>query len=245
MRRLSFLVFLLTATSWCSGQTFPLNEKAHTDSLENVLQRTTSDSIRARANYSLSEYWAAKDSVKSSQYLEKGKQYSGKNPFLQALYYYYEANIQKKTNLDKSQANFLKADTLLSGFKTAEAYSFRAKAWYDYGALAQRKDDYKAFADILLNKAIPLAQQAGDQTVVGKNYLAVGIVFKNAGQFDKAEIYCLKAIETFRNAHSPTHELVTAYHTIAENYSLSAQNAKAKPALDSAWKLPGRFARLQ
>ncbi len=241
MRRLSFLIFLVTATSWCSGQAPPLNEKALTDSLENVLQRTTSDSIRARAHYSLSEYWAVNDSLKSSQHLEKGKQYSGKNSFLQALYYYYEANMLKKSAPDRSQSAFLKADTLLSRFNTSEAYSFRSKAWYDYGAIAQRKDDYKAFADVLLNKAIPLAQQAGDQTVVGKDYLAVGIVFKNAGQFDKAETYCLKAIETFKNAHSPTHELVTAYHTIAENYSLSAQNAKAKPALDSAWKLLAPF----
>ena len=237
MRRLSFLVFLLAVSCRCLAQAPLLNEKAFTDSLENILQQAGSDSVRARANYSLSEFWAAKDSLKASQYLEKGKQYSGRHTYLQALYHYYEGNLLKKGDYDKSQASFMKADTLLSRFKTAEAYTFRSKAWYDYGAIAQRKDNYKAFADILLNKAIPLAQQAGDQTLVGKDYLAVGIVFKNAGQFDKAETYCLKAIETFRNAHSPSHELVIAYHTIAENYSLSAQNAKARPALDSAWKL--------
>ncbi|SEW51341.1 sensor histidine kinase [Chitinophaga arvensicola] len=236
MKRLPVLLLLLITGSWCAAQNMSVNEKNFTDSLESVLRYAASDSIRARAHFSLSEYWSVKDTVKSVQNLEKGKQYIHNNPFLLALSYFYEARTLAKSHPEKSQADFMKADTLLSPFKTREAYTYRARAWYSYGAIGQGKDENKAFADIILNKAIPLAQQSGDQTEVGKNFLALALVFKNAAQYDKATTYLLEAIETFRNGHSPDLELGTAWHTLAENYSLSGQNAKARPALDSAWK---------
>lgn len=219
------------------AKTTPLNEKNFTDSLERVLQRATSDSIRARAHFSLSEYWSASDSVKSVQHLDESKTFIHNNPFLQALSYFYTARMLAKSHPEQSQANFMKADSLLSRFKTPEAYSYRAKAWYSYGAIGQGKDENKAFADIILNKAIPLAQQSGDQTDVGKNFLALALVFKNAGEYDKAVTYLQQAIETHKNGHSPAQELATAYHTLAETYSLSGQNKKARPVLDSAWQL--------
>ena len=234
MRRLFSLIFLLSVNIWCQGQTpATVRERVIVDSLERQLSQAASDSSRTRANFSLSEYWAPKDTLKAQQYLEAGMRESKKNPYLQALYYYYNGYLLDNKKSEKNQENYLLADTLLSKFKTKEAFLFRAKSWYAYGRAQQLKDDYKAFADIILNKSIPLAEASGNKGLVGKNYLGLCIVFKNAGQYDKAETYCEKAIQILKQANDPAPELIDAYHTIAETFSLSGQNAKAKAALDS------------
>ncbi|MBS0030434.1 ATP-binding protein [Chitinophaga sp. 22321] len=234
MRKLFSLLLLLSVTLWCQGQAPATpRERKLVDSLEHLLGTAASDSARGRANFSLSEYWAPKDTLKAMKYLEAGMQESKKTPYLQAIYHYYNGYLLDIRKSDKSQESFMLADTLLSKYKTKEAFLFRAKAWYGYGRIAQRKDDYKAFADIILNKSIPLAEASGNKTLVGKNYLGLCIVFKNAGQYDKAETYCLKAIETLKASSNPLPELIDAYHTIAETYSLSGKNPKAKAALDS------------
>ncbi len=237
MARFCFIFFfLINCSLWCKGQK-PVNEHGFTDSLETVLRQTNSDSIRARTNFALSEFWAAKDSIKAWKYLNKGRQFSEKNSYLRALYYYYNARLLVQTNWDKSEKIYMKADTLLNSFQTKDAYLFKAKVWYEYGTVRQRKDDYKAFANILLNKVIPLALKANNNVYVGKAYLALGIVFKNAGQFDKAEVYCLKGIQILKSTQASSGELISAYHTIAENYILSGKSPKARAALDSASRL--------
>ncbi|MBO9732718.1 MAG: sensor histidine kinase [Chitinophaga sp.] len=236
MRKLLFFLFLLTANPWCLAQVH-LSGPSPADSLEKILIQPGPDSLRARASFALSDYWTAKDTLKAMKFLREGAPYIKKHPYLQALYYFYEGRLLNKSNPDKSQQNYMLTDSLLQHIKTQESYFFRAQAWYEYGRIQQRKDDYKAFADIILNRSIPLAEQSGNQVLVGKNYLALAIVFKNASQFDKAETYCLKTIDILKPLTPPAKELIDAYHTIAENYSLSGQNVKAKAALDSMYPL--------
>lgn len=235
MRRLFFLLFLLIANN-CFGQ-IHLSGKSPTDSLETVLLRSGSDSIRVRASFALADFWTAKDTLKARKFLEDGVPYIKKQPYLQALYYYFDGHLLAQNHPDESQEKYMLADSLLSRFKTQEAYLFRAKAWYEYGRLQQHKDNYKTFADIILNKSIPLARQSGNQTLIGKNYLGLAIIFKNAGQFDKAETYCQQAIEILKTVPPPSPELIDAYHTIAENYSLAGKNVNARAALDSMYPL--------
>ena len=236
MRRLFFLLCLLIANNLCPGQ-IRLSGKSPTDSLETVLMQSSSDSIRARVSFALADFWAAKDTLKAMTFLKEGAPFVKKQPYLQAMYYYYEGRLLANSHPDESQDKYLLADSLLGRFKTPEAYLFRAKAWYEYGRIQQKKDNYKAFADIILNKSIPYARQSGNQTLLGKNYLGLAIIFKNAGQFDKAEAYCLQAIDTLKTVHPPTPELIDAWHTIAENYSLTGKNVKARAALDSMYPL--------
>ncbi len=64
--------------------------------------------------------------------------------------------------------------------------------------------------------------------------MALGIVFKNQRQLEKAEEYCLKAIHALKNAHAEPGVLAKAYYTIAENYVFEEKYAKTKAMLDSA-----------
>lgn len=235
MKKLAILVFLYSLPLFVNAQA-PANENS-SESLLLQLNTAGTDSARAMLSFELADLWKEKDSLKADRYLKNGLQYSKHTGIPAAVYYYYAGRIAEPTDLDKAMSSYLKTDTLLQPYTSQLALSFRAKAWYLYGAGLQKKDDPKGFANILLNKAIPLAQQAGDNTMAGKNLLAVALVFKNAGEFDKADTYLQSAYTSLKKPGVPTHELITAYTTVAENYSLSGKAAEARQALDSAAKL--------
>lgn len=234
MSKLIRLTILLLAISLFSKAQQPLKGPKYADSLQSLLRKDLSDSTKARVNFMLSDYWTNKDSLKAIQHLELGRKLGKSQPLLEALYYYYTGKLNRSTNRPLSEKSFMKTNKLLETKHTKEAYLFRAKAWHDYGVLQQYKDADKTFANIILNKAIPLTKQADDTIYLGKNYLDLGIVFKNVGQYQKAEDYCKTAIEILKTVHPPSDELVTAYHTIAENYILFGKYPPAKAMLDSA-----------
>ncbi|HVI44173.1 MAG TPA: sensor histidine kinase [Chitinophaga sp.] len=205
----------------------------YADSLSGILHRAPSDSVKARAAFELSELWSTSDTLQSSRFLEQGRQLAGKSAYLQTLHRFYRGHYLAKAGNDNAQPVLLQADTLLSRFNTKEAALYRSKVWYDYGALEQRKDNPKGFADILVNKAIPFAEKADNKAFSGRCHLALAMVFKNAGEYDKAETYCLKAIELERSGNAPPNYLAMAYFTIAENYTLAAKTTKARPVLDT------------
>ncbi|WP_315814771.1 hypothetical protein [Paraflavitalea speifideaquila] len=146
---------------------------------------------------------------------------------MRVLFFYANGDIPK------SEAAFLRADTLLSKFDTKNAKLFRSQSWHNYGVLQQAKGDEKAFAEILISKAIPLAQQAGDSSGLAKNYHDLALTFKNTTQYGKASTWCLLAIAVFRELHEES-ALTTAYITAGENYVLWEKLAQAKSMLDSA-----------
>ncbi|MEH6305442.1 histidine kinase [Olivibacter sp. CPCC 100613] len=238
IRRVCCLIVFLIP--WIYGWTqIPLNQHKYLDSLVSVLKQHTSDSIKARTSFLLAEYWSAKDSVKAEAYLDRGRKLSEKYPYLQGIRYYFEAVFQ--SDREKSEAIYLKADSLLKKFSTPDAYLFRSKVWRRIGFLKQLDDDEKAFTDVLVNKAIPFAEQSGDQSLVGDHYLAMGIVFKNKRQLEKSEKYCLRAIGILRGVHAEPGLLAKAYVTNAENYVFLETYPKAKAMLDSAYVLLAPF----
>lgn len=235
MKRLfCFCCFYICLVFHCAARE-PLHGQQYTDSLLAITGHTASDSAKARLYFQLSDYWVTKDTLKSEQWLTKGYALIGRDPYLQAIYYYYNANlIAQKKNREPAAGSYMKADTLLSRFHHKEAWLFRAMSWRNYAVLRQLKDDYKVMTEILLGKAIPFAEQSGDSTILGKGYLTLAIIFKNHNQFDKSETYCRTAIHIYSSAHSPVELLIMAYHTAAETYVLSGQLPQAKNMLDSA-----------
>lgn len=232
LRLIPIVILLMSFLPPCYAQG-PRDPRAYTDSLEAVVKQTASDSVRARAHFLLAEHWGSEDSARSAQHLELAKQAAGKSPFLLALYPYYKARLVYRSDADLAASLFLKTDTLLTPFKTPEAYLFRSRTWHSYGVVLQRKDDHRGFADVILKHCIPLAQLAGDSVYVGKNYMDLGIVFKNIGQYDKSETYCLQAIRTLKNAKAPVEQMAEAYYTLAEGYVLAGKYPPAKEMLDS------------
>lgn len=221
---------------WCSGQV-PLNERFYLDSLATKTQRAATDSLKAMANFELSQFWAYKDSLKSEKYLEQGKRLSRNSPYLKIVAQYYEAYLIVPTQQDRSEKMYRDVETQLLLYPKKDAFLLRAKAWYEYGIIQFKKDNYDVLTEIVFNKCIPLAQKAGSNAFLGTSYLILANIFKNVAQYEKAETYCLKAIGYLKKEKASSSELISAYHALAENYTLSGQNPKARVLLDEIRQL--------
>lgn len=231
---MKFLCFFIGIALYSKAQTASSGQH-YADSLNMVLQQEISDSVKARVCFRLATYWIYKDSLQTKKYLDKGWQFSKNNPFLEGIYYYflgqYYANID---DIPTSEATYLKADSLLGRIHTKEAYRFRSVTWQNYGVLQELKDNDKAYIDILLGKAIPLAEQAHDTDILAGLYRSVGLIFKNSDQSGKAAIYLNKAIELFKEIHSSSEEILYAYIIAAENYIYLKNTTSSKAMLDEA-----------
>jgi len=209
-------------------------DKGYRDSLENILSLNIADSIKAKASFLLSDEWGHTDTVKARHFLELGKTLSGKNSYLHALSYFYTAKLLVKNAPDSAAKMYLTAQGALKKFHTREALRMQSMCWNYYAkSLRLEKDAPETYLDILLNKAIPMAQQARDNLCLGENYLDVAKNFKNLTEYKKAEVYLLKAIETLKGVQGSVPYLASAYHTLSENYSLSGE----------AYSIPGNAAK--
>ncbi|GAA0530504.1 sensor histidine kinase [Chitinophaga japonensis] len=223
--------FILPAL-YCLAQDAP--GKFNRDSLARVLQQSVPDSVKARACFFLADEWRDTDTAISRRYTITGKGFSSGDPFLQAVSLLYEAKLSAPAAPDSAAKMFRQAESRLERFQNREALLFRSMCWHDYARVFHfDKDDPETYINLLLNKAIPLAQQAGDRLYVGKNYLDVAFGFKNLEEFSKAGTYLLLAIETLRNETGNVKYLASAYHTTSENYSLSGKPAAAARYMDS------------
>jgi signal transduction histidine kinase len=231
-KQYSFILFMIIAFG--SRAQVPLNAQHYADSLVRSLKTTISDSAKAKNSFLISEYFMQSDSAKSRQYLQQGLKYSKGNKYMEAVYLYFAAGSISKNHPDSAMKMYLKADNELKAYKTPDALRARARCWHDYARVLQiSHDDLEAYLDILLNKAVPLAEQAGDKAYMGKNYLDISFAFKNLNNFKKAEVYQFKAIQTLKTAPGATQFLASAYHTLSENYSLSGKPKQAAAMLDS------------
>jgi len=226
-----FLFFLLPAIP-CSAQ-LPLNMEHYADSLYNVLKESKSDSIKARTHYKLIYYWMPKDMAKAKQHLEEGRRLSKKYPYLEAISYASEGYFYYAGDMEKSETAYFIADSLLSRFDTKESYITRANIWINCGVIQQRKNNDKAYIDIVLNKVIPFATKGGDSALVGSQYAGVGVAFMNTEQYDKAESYFIKAIDILKLANAAPSRLVSAYNRLGETYMYLQKYAAAKATLDA------------
>ena len=210
------------------------NEKSYADSLVNVLQHTSSDSVKARLEYLLADYWKTKDTLKARQYLEQGRRDAGKYPMILALGDFYEGWFYFDSDHDKAAALFSKTEKAMTRFKDPEAYEFRAASLYNY-ALMRKADEGDAFVtDMLLNKVIPLSEKGNNKQKTAHFYSQLGTLLMYNGQFDKATIYNDKAIQLLEKHFQQSPTLVLAYLSATSNYIYSGKKQQAWEALSKA-----------
>lgn len=173
------------------AQKMPFETKRFVDSLEDALAHHPSDSLKARAAYHLAEFWAKQDTNKARPYLEKGRKLAGNSVYMQASYQYYVGKFYLSTDSAKSEFAFLKADSILAVNRLTfkNAYTLRAAIWYNYGVLRQLKDDTEGVIKIFLEKVIPYTRLAGLQNELPRMYLAVGQLFDNELDYERAGLY--------------------------------------------------------
>jgi Signal transduction histidine kinase len=218
-------------------QILPINEKSYTDSLQSILQSKQSDSIKARTSYLLSDYWRSKDTVKSKEYLIKGKAMGSKYPLVKALYPFYEGQYYFTRNTSKAAEAFMNAEKELAAFKDKEVYKFRSAAWYNYAIMKKTEKGDAFVIDIAINKAIPLSEKAGDAEKTAHYYSQLGTLLMYNGQFEKAEIYNNKAISLLESKYPNSSVLLHAYLAATSNYCYQEKKTEAKKVLDKAGEM--------
>ncbi|WP_215231506.1 ATP-binding protein [Dyadobacter linearis] len=207
---------------------------SYPDSLKNVLKQKLPEAARVRTLLLLSDHFSDKDTAVSLQYVRQAAQLARPGSYEEAMTEFYRAGAYFDTDFDKSKAAYMRAEQLFRKFKGKEALIFRSRAWHNFGAIEQRLDNEKRYAEILIEHAIPLAKQAGDSARVISNYRNLGIIFSNQLDYKKAEEYINLAIATLQRLDSRSLELADAYIFGAKNYIYLKEYPPIRPMLDSA-----------
>ena len=220
-----------------SQQLIPLNEKAYSDSLKNVVNSKTDNQSKATSYFLLSSFYRNTDSLVSKNYLQKANALILKNPLNQAKYHYYEGQYFLERNKEKAALSFQKAIQEFSKIKTKEADFYIASSWYNYGVTQKNKEGYPFLVKILVEKSIPQVEKYKNHKTLGQLYSQLAIILTYNAEFEKAFEYNTKSIKVLeKNApHSP--ELFFAYLNTASNFCYQAKGDEAKKFLDKAEKL--------
>ncbi len=219
MRNYIIFLALLIFYSLNSRAQLQPADKQYSDSLSRILNGSFRDSLKAEAGFKLTDFWVDHDSTKAVLYLNKARTWSKKYPLLFARSYWYESLIYQDRNYAKAEKLLSHADSLLSKFNTKGIYRLRSMIWHNYGLIQQHKDDLKTTLDILINRVLPLSKKAGDKDFLGTEYISIGTIFTNLGQYEKATPYLQEGLNALK-ATSPDkyYLLINAYLTTAGNY---------------------------
>ncbi|WP_316734978.1 sensor histidine kinase [Pedobacter aquatilis] len=233
MRSYIILLFILIISTFVSQAQLSQREKRYADSLNLILQQNLSDSTKTEIGFKLTDFWADIDSAKAINYLNKARGFSKENALLYARTYWYEALIYHDRDYQKAERLLTHCDLLLSKFNTKGVYRLRSMVWHNYSLIQQRKDDLKTMLDILINRVLPLSKKAGDKDFLATEYVSIGTVFMNLGQYDKATPYLQQGIQSLRQAKPDKYYLlVNANLSIADNYYNLKQYNLQKKYLD-------------
>lgn len=231
MKTFLFAVLLVLSLTSFGQQTV---DTRYPDSLENLLRKPVSDTSRAKTLFLLSQYWADLDSAKGVHYVLEALKYNPGGDYYEGEAHYYTGGAFFEYDIPRAKREYLLAQQFLQNVHTNEGYALCSKAWHNYGALEERTGNEKSFADILLNKVIPLALKAGDTLHVGIYEMSLGVVFSNIFDYDRSTYYYQKAIVQFKKKNDTGEKLLNCYSKIADNY-VSKQNYQlAGVFLDSA-----------
>lgn len=231
-RFLLIICFFVCLATLCSAQ-LPLLKKGYVDSIEQVLQKEKNDSLKSKLHFILVYSYLAKgDTVKVLHHLMEGRKFGRKYPLMFAQSYAHEGYYYINKDIPRSQAAYMKADSILIGQTSKDAYRVRSNAWQNYAVMLQIQDDDAGYVEIVLNKAIPLAKLSEDSSLLGSEYGNVAVAFTNTEQYEKAEEYFNEALAILKpSAKEPT-RLLMVYYRAGENYINLGKYAEAKKILD-------------
>ena len=238
MKKLLLLpILLLVGLVAMAQQQLPLNEDRYLDSLQNIINSSKDDSLKAEASFTLVYYWKVRDTVKSQTYLSIGKRLVGNSAYLKASSIFYEGQYYSARNPKKAAFFFKKAEEAFASIHSKPAYAKRASAWFYYALAEVNTKGYEFITKITLDKVIPLAKKSGDIENIAHYYSQLSTLLMNNAQFTKATEYDEQAIAILERHAPKSSALVIAYLNGVSIYCYSVQSVKAKKLLDKAQNL--------
>ncbi|ACU61726.1 ATP-binding protein [Chitinophaga pinensis] len=214
-----------------------VDDRKFPDSLQQVLKTSEKLKDKLDAIFLLSDFYSTRDTTKALDYARQGIMLSHQDEYLTAIAHFYLAGVYFEFDINHSQQEYLYAEKLLSKFSQREALIFRSKAWSNYGALEQRLDKPREFLDILINKVLPLVQQAGDSTRMALSYHNIGLVLLNLNEYERSLEYFSRAIAIMETSREMYADLADVYVMSARATILSSKPKQALPFLKNARKI--------
>jgi two-component system NarL family sensor kinase len=236
IRQLGYLLLQLCICIQVAAQ-HVVDDRKFPDSLQQVLEQSTTLKGKLDALFGLSDFYSTRDTSKALGYARKSIALSAADQYLCGIAHFYLAGVYFEFDANRSQQEYLLAEKGLQPFPQKEALIYRSRAWNNYGAIEQRRDHPRAYLDILINKALPLAQRAGDSTRVALNYHNIGLVLLNMNEYERALPYFARAIAIMEAGNTVYADLADAYVLSARAIILSGQPKQALPFLQKAKKV--------
>ena len=240
---LLFILIFLSSLSFSQKILSLDDDKIYIDSIVKITVTTKSDSLKCLHSFRLSKlFLMVQDIEKSKFYLAQGNKMCSKFPFLKdASSYYNNTHFLLEGDLEGFEKSLLTANSLLKKYNYKEAYKLRAVVLQNYGIMLQQKSNEKDAMKILVNEAIDLAKKSEDKEVLCGLYKAVGIIFLNNNEREKAVYYFGEAQKTI---DATTKKSATLIETKVETFIVNAENLvelkqfeKGKKALDKAFAI--------
>ncbi|WP_346238774.1 tetratricopeptide repeat-containing sensor histidine kinase [Niabella insulamsoli] len=233
-------IFGLLAFGFANAQ-IPLDESAHVDSLLKQTQSSSTEE-RVRAHFELSNfYFSRSDSLNAAKQFSVAQRLSAGNSMLEDVSLFYQANLFFDSDRPQAMALYKKADSGLQHYNTSWTIYLRAKCWRAIAMLQQLNDDEPGFIATLTKKAMPLAQKAKSQALVGMIYFDLGIGFYNTIQYKKSNEYLYKAVATLKGIKPVRKSLPDAYISVAQNYLMLEDYGKVPGCLANAYAILKNF----
>lgn len=237
MKRLLCILYILLHPLLQGQGLFPLNEKKYIDSLRSSANNKVNNISQAHTYFLLSAYYKNTDTILSRNYLENGKKSGGNDPFVAALYYYYEGQYYQDVNKEKAAESFDKAIKSLSLLKSKKAALYTSMSWYNYGIVQKNKEGYPFLIKTMLEKSIPTAEKYGETKVLGFLYTQLALMLTYNAEFEKAKSYNEKAVQILEKNALHSTELFYAYLNTSSNYCYQAKCSSGKQFLNKAGEM--------
>lgn len=221
----------------CAMAQLPKGADAYTDSLTALLAAAKADSSKADLLFRLSDYWSDRDSALAVHFAEQAFTWVKENSFLQGVAYFYRAGAYFNYNRNKSRQDYLDADNIIKHFTTPEAYQYRSRIWHNYGALEQQDGNENEFVNLILTKALPYAEKAGDQKRVAWNYMDLGNIFMELKSYARAGEYYNKAIDILTISDKTASVLAECYLYSAKSFILQDKPDTVSSFLKNAYRI--------
>lgn len=236
MTRYICLAFLFLSVNGVSAQQIDKATLQFSDSLLREAMKAPDDSVKIERLLNLSFFWSDRDTSRAFHFIREARKAIGGRPnnYYQGLLEHFTANIVYTHDIKRAKLHYMRADRYLSASPLKRAFYYRAKAWNNYGTLLQIQDSASRYMNILIEKAIPYARQAGDSAAVGVNLHNIGLILANVQDYDKADTYYRQAQKALSRFSNVQEDKLALFVNASKNALLSGAVSKSRTYLDSA-----------
>lgn len=232
---LVFLPFIFFAVSGSAQTSAALNQ--YSDSLYRAMEKLTDKDQKAHALFDLSFFWSDYDTTRAFAYIAEAEKIAGRQmqkDYYRGLRAFYSASIRFEGAPEAAKRDYLLADNFLKKAADPRATRYRVRLWGSYGALLQREGKAHAYVEVLLEKAIPLAETIKDSTLLGNNLQNVAMTLMNMRQYDKARTYYAQALSILAGQQRAEEQSLTLFVNAARNSLFQKDLAAAQFFLNQA-----------